>query len=404
MISKTKYDTPVVIEPKIDSRIEMASNESLDGSTSPQPDKKAILEPNADLEKILGDAMGAQFASSMAEEGFHPVLIFGAPASGKTAFILSLIKYIYVGAASSAQIRLSLDLFPNESSSIRGDLVENDRLRWSEIKKYANTLFNKQATDFLQANQIVAYTKVLYPFFVPIEITPKKEGLKPLKIAFLEGMGEWYKPQLGDESLSPHKSFRPEILAFLENYPGAITSIFVAPYALESYESIDDGESAASAPKMRERDFGLYGLIDQLEKCRANQIESDNYLYLLTKWDIRCKSISNPEFIYKNTDILRDEIQSKFPMSFNRFQNIREISVQNSDVKQQNRKMVSAYCAGIMKASVMNLPMESRHRVDHFSRKLWNYFYLNSNNDYLYEEFRPVKIGFIQKIINWFRR
>ena len=42
-------------------------------------------------DKILGEALGNQFANTMAEDGFHPVLIFGAPASGKSTFLLSLI-------------------------------------------------------------------------------------------------------------------------------------------------------------------------------------------------------------------------------------------------------------------------------------------------------------------------
>ena len=124
----------------------------------------------------------------------------------------------------------------------------------------------------------------------------------------------------------------------------------------------------------------------------------------MTKWDIRCGSISNPDFIYNDIAILKGEIQAKFPMSFNRFQNIKEISLDNRGNKHISKKTVSAYCAGIMRASVISLPTESRVRVDHFSRKLWNYFYLNSINEFLYDEFRPVEIGFFQKVINWIRK
>ena len=428
MKSKTKYDTSsneveqsqnstffqTTSSPDVltDSSPDVSLNPSAQEISNPSPQETSSpsppVFPSASLspenEKILGEAMGNQFANTMAEEGFHPVLIFGAPASGKTAFLLSLIKYMYVGAQSDSQIRLLLDPYPNESSSIRKDLIVQDRERWKEVKRYANMLFNKHATDFLQANQITSATIVSYPFFIPIEVTPKKEGLKPLKIAFLEGKGEWYAAKFDDESQSPHQAFRPEILAFLENFPGSITSIFVAPFAIESYDSNADGESSASAPKIKERDFALYGLIDQFEKCRTNQIDADNYLYLMTKWDIRCGAISNPEFIYKDISILKNEIQAKFPMSFNRFQNIREMTKENIANKKAGRKTVSAYCAGIMRASVINLPAESRVRVDHFSRKLWNYFYLNSTNDFLYDEFKPVKMGFFQQIINWIRK
>lgn len=401
---KTKYDAA--------SNETGQSDEASLGPTNPKPDVFANLDSSVlagttyghENEKILGEAMGNQLANTMAEEGFHPVLIFGAPASGKTAFLLSLIKYMYVGALSDSQIRLLLNPYPNESSSIRKDLIEQDRERWIDVKKYANILFNKHATDFLQANQITSATNVSYPFFIPIEITPRREGLKPLKIAFLEGKGEWYSTKFEDEAESPHKVFRPEILAFLENFPGAITSIFVAPFAIEGYESNADGESSASAPKIRERDFALYGLIDQFEKRRANQVESDNYLYLMTKWDIRCGSISHPEFIYNDVSVLKTEIQAKFPMSFNRFQNIKDLSRGNLSNDSGGKRTVSAYCAGIMRASVINLPAESRLRVDHFSRKVWNYFYLNAVGDFLYDEFRPAKIGFFQKIINWIRK
>jgi hypothetical protein len=102
--------------------------------------------------------------------------------------------------------------------------------------------------------------------------------------------------------------------------------------------------------------------------------------------------------------VLKTEIQAKFPMSFNRFQNIKDLSRENSANDRGGKRTVSAYCAGIMRASIINLPAESRLRVDHFSRKVWNYFYLNAVGDFLYDEFRPAKIGFFQKIINWIRK
>ena len=357
-------------------------------------------------DKILGEALGNQYANSMAEDGFHPVLIFGAPASGKTTFLLSLIRYMFVGQNCDAQIRLCLEPFPNESTGIKAEHKDLDRDRWSAVKKYANDLFNKNATDFLQSNQIAPRTEVKFPFFIPIEITPKKENLKPLKIAFLEGEGEWYRLNTDGESTSPHKTFRHEILAFLERYPYPITAIFVAPFAIDGYESNQDGESSRSAPKVKERDFALYGIIDQFEKARINQIGADNYLYLLTKWDIRCGSVSHPEFIYTDYNVVKTEINSKFPMSLNRFNNIREgdpVRVKGKIVK-NIKKTVSAYCAGILRYAVLSLPEESTRAVDHYSRKIWNYLYLNATNKYLYSEFEPKKIGLIEAIIGWIKK
>jgi len=313
---------------------------------------------------------------------------------------------MFVGQNCDSQIRLCLEPFPNESTGIKSEHKEQDKDRWTAVKKYANDLFNKHATDFLQSNQIAPRTEVKFPFFIPIEITPKKEGLKPLRIAFLEGEGEWYRLNTDSESSSPHKSFRHEILAFLETYGNPITSIFVAPYAIDGYESNQDGESSKSAPKVKERDFALFGIIDQFEKARTNQIGADNYLYLLTKWDIRCGSISHPEFIYKDFSVVKNEITGKFPMSLNRFNNIREgvpIRIKGKIVN-QSKKTVSAYCAGILKYSVLSLPEESAKSVDHYSRKLWNYLYLNATNQYLYSEFAPKNIGFFERIIRWIKK
>ncbi len=370
-----------------------------------------ILDKQTDLniEKILGEGIGTQLANTMAENGFHPVLIFGAPASGKTTFLLSLIRYMFVGLGSDSQIRLCLEPFPNESNSMKKEHKELDKDRWLNFKKYANELFNKSATDFFQGNQLPSATFALSPFFVPIEITPKNTNLKPLKIAFLEGRGEWYKVISSDNGNSPHQSFKQEIHSFLERFPSSITSIFVAPYAIDGYESMADGESNSSSSKIKERDFALYGLIDQLESKRKNQIGSDNYLYLLTKWDIRCNSVSHPEFIYKDPKIVKNEILVKFPASFSRFQNISEKHPEESKNKKNhsynynNKKTVSAYCAGILKYAVISLPEESSKLVDHYSRKIWNYLYLNATNEYLYLEFKPKKIGFFDKISNWIK-
>jgi hypothetical protein len=373
---------------------------------SSKPNEQQLPNFIINNDKILGEALGNQFANTMAEDGFHPVLIFGAPASGKTTFLLSLIRYMFVGQNCDSQIRLCLEPFPNESTGVKVEHKDLDRERWTAVKKYANDLFNKHATDFLQSNQIAPRTEVKFPFFIPIEITPKKEGLKPLKIAFLEGEGEWYRLNTDGESTSPHKTFRHEILAFLERYPHPITSIFVAPFAIDGYESNQDGESSRSAPKVKERDFALYGIIDQFEKARTNQIGSDNYLYLLTKWDIRCGSISHPEFIYKDFSVVKNEINSKFPMSLNRFNNIREgepVKIKGKIVV-NSKKTVSAYCAGILRYAVLSLPEESTRSVDHYSRKLWNYLYLNATNQNLYSEFAPMKVGFFERIINWIKK
>jgi len=387
-------------------------SEAIDGLNASDPNlREPSVEQNVpnfiiNDDKILGEALGNQYANSMAEDGFHPVLIFGAPASGKTTFLLSLIRYMFVGQNCDAQIRLCLEPFPNESTGIKAEHKDLDRDRWSAVKKYANDLFNKNATDFLQSNQIAPRTEVKFPFFIPIEITPKKENLKPLKIAFLEGEGEWYRLNTDGESTSPHKTFRHEILAFLERYPYPITAIFVAPFAIDGYESNQDGESSRSAPKVKERDFALYGIIDQFEKARINQIGADNYLYLLTKWDIRCGSVSHPEFIYTDYNVVKTEINSKFPMSLNRFNNIREgepVRVKGKIIK-NSKKTVSAYCAGILRYAVVSLPEESTRAVDHYSRKIWNYLYLNATNKYLYSEFEPKKIGLIEAIIGWIKK
>ena len=385
-------------------KIDLPDNtNNVEPTTSSPSSEQQVLNVNND--KILGEAMGNQFANTMAENGFRPVLIFGAPASGKTTFLLSLIRYMLVGQNCDAQIRVCLESFPNESTGLKGEQKDLDRERWIAVKRYANDLFNKHATDFLQSNQIAPRTNVKFPFFLPIEITPKKEGLKPLKIAFLEGEGEWYRLNTNSESVSPHKSFKYEILAFLETFEFPITSIYVAPYAIDGYETNQDGISSRSAPLVKERDFALSGIIDQFEKARSNQIGSDNYLYLLTKWDIRCGSISHPEFIYTDYSVVKNEIQNKFPISHNRFKNIREKQVKvKGKIVNNSKKTVSAYCAGVLKYAVLSLPEESARTVDHYSRKLWNYFYFNATNQYLYSEFAPMKVGFFEKIINWIKK
>ena len=83
---------------------------------SSSPNEQQVPNFIINNDKILGEALGNQFATTMAEDGFHPVLIFGAPASGKTTFLLSLIRYMFVGQNCDSQIRLCLEPFPNEST------------------------------------------------------------------------------------------------------------------------------------------------------------------------------------------------------------------------------------------------------------------------------------------------
>ena len=73
-------------------------------------------------------------------------------------------------------------------------------------------------------------------------------------------------------------------------------------------------------------------------------------------------------------------------------------------VLRKNKKTLSAFSAGVIKARVNNFTGDARKLVDHYPRKMWDYLYFIVYENHLYMEFEPQRISLWQKITRCFTR
>jgi len=327
-----------------------------------------------------GAERGQALAQALSNSDCHPVLLFGAASSGKTAILLSLLKYINTSSDAAATISLDLGTLPN------GGI-------WDELRRYAERLFYAEGYEFLRQRAPEA-TTARYPFFVPIELKP--HGAPRKKFAFFEGQGEWFHPDF-DKS-NPHPQFKEEITEFLRLYTGHVSSIYVAPYAVEGYDSAASQNAAEATKRIQERDFALGGIIDQYDNLRRTLVHRDQHLFILTKWDIRCGNLADPEF-REYLGVLDQELQLKYPISFQRFQNLAWLP------DTPNNKVKGAYCAGIFteRRTLAPVAKADTEGVDRFARELWDWIYFSANATPLYDDVRAPKPSLLDKIMAWIR-
>lgn len=323
---------------------------------------------------------GQELAQSLSDSDCHPVLLFGGATSGKTTILLSLLKYINTVKEANATISLQTDALPP------GD-------KWNVRRTNAETLYNKDAYGFVR-QQAPSATNASDPFFIPVEIIP--QGAPPKKFAFLEGQGDWYHADW-DRS-NPHREFRVDITEFLRTFTRPVSVIYVAPYAVGGYKSAEISEAAKSNKLIQEVDYALSGIISQYENLRRTFTHRDQHLFLLTKWDIRCGSIAQPQFT-NYLEVLDEEIEKKYPLSFKRFGSI------ISGVSAPNNKVKGAYCAGIFNENRRIAPLANsdKESLDLFPRELWDWIYFSACQTPLYEDVRAKPLSVFDKMMQLIR-
>ena len=338
-----------------------------------------IETPLGATSQMTAQQRGQHLAARFKEEGIQPVLIFGARASGKTSFIASLFQYIHVSEGSNATLTLDLDAIPNDTKS------------WQDMRQFATLTYERRVYEFMDQRAAPSNTDAL-PFFIPVVLRPK-EG-RERKFAFLEGMGEWYMPDMKADS--PHKPFQGEIEGMLRGFNESMTVIYVAPFTTAGYRSSGDKESPQHVD-LKERDLGLVGTIQQYQRLRVANFHIDHHLFLFSKWDVRCNGIADREFLKPEGDLLEKIISSRYPLSYALFKNM---NLGGS----RTQKTVTHYCSGVIDGNaVMKPAAEDQRRLDYFPRKMWNWFYFNTTSIPLYADVHPKPPGIVDKILKALR-
>lgn len=312
---------------------------------------------NADLK-----ALGSDLARVMQNEGYHPVVLFGTNNSGKTSILMSLFATI----TNEPVLDTGLSLCDPILGS-RNDLAR-------ELHREAQHTFEIKTQAFL-AGEKIPKTRTRLPFFVPVEFRPP-DGKQPIKFAFLESNGEWYRPLISDgRSLNSidklYPDLREEIEGFISGFQDGITFIYAAP--VTQAEVYSASENTYDNSEIHYASLAIKGVLQIYDRIRANGRANDKHLMLLTKWDHQsARAADRSEGIEEDHADVQAFCQRNYAQALAAFQGL------NLSKEQRN---INAYCAGMINERGL-LPLKHddpvRGVIASYPVRLWTYLYKNA--------------------------
>ncbi len=311
--------------------------------------------------------------------GYHPVMIFGTRASGKSTLLASIFNYI----------RTSTD---SKSIVLFGDpIVPLDNNYGLEVYDAAKEFFYNKVEDFMKG-RAPAITQSKAPFFIPVIIRPSN-GLPEIKLAFLESAGEWYMPNSNLAGL--YQPLKEEIESVYRNFTQSITLLLVAPYTTQAAFT-DLPQEEVDSEEIRDSDSGLYGSLEKYQSMRFETYrQKDNYRFILTKWDVHTGGdIYHPDLANPSPQLISLKIKERFPQSWVIFESMGD----------GNNKAVMPYSAGFIAVNdVIINPDDLRLQMLRFPRTLLDWIYGNVSGYSLYDQFHSKK-GFPNNVLSFFKK
>lgn len=322
-------------------------------STSKDIDIQEVVRPPVQEVVRPPDGSGRRMADRLREKGFHPVIVLGTTASGKSTLLSSLIGY--------------LKTEPSASISIGEWIVPPDSPYGEYHLKEYQLFFHHSVQNFLNG---IGHAKTMlnYPVFIPVVVRPGN-GLPDVKFAFLESPGEWYLPK--PETAAFFQPLKQEILDVLFHFPGRLSVLHVAPFTtVDGYgNNLTDFDNSQGRS---DSDLGLLGAIKSYENVRATP-HKDSHLFLFTKWDLYAKPhAAGEKFSQPDPEELSALLYERFNQSWTAFQ-----SMAIGDTK--GRRSYMQYCAGLISGNeVRRMEDEIRPILQRYPRTVWNWLYTNA--------------------------
>jgi hypothetical protein len=291
-----------------------------------------------------------ELAKELVEKGYHPILIFGTRASGKTSLLASLFH-----------LQQSDPTFP--AILVQGDwIVPIDTTYGATVSEAASRFLGHVVNNFYDG-EAAPSTRDEYPFYIPVILRPNN-GQPEVRLAFLESRGEWYHINKNSQDLFPQ--LREEISDVYQNFPNGISILLVAPYVIgDAYT--EGSPSEISVKEMRESDTGLFSALQSYQMSRQHR-DLDRYLFILTKWDAHTRSIVDKDFINPPRGMVSYLISERFPKSWTLFQNMQSGEAQSMQ-----------YSSGLMSGNARaEVPEHLRPNMYKFPQMLWRWLYANA--------------------------
>jgi hypothetical protein len=335
------------------------------------------------IEHVVNDEqqieLGNELAVRFIEEGVHPVFLFGSAASGKTSLLMSLLNYPKLDSGAEASIEYDESIYTDQNrDKLQQALNAGMQLFYRGTQQWSTNLAPRATTD-------------TQPFFLPVRL--QKSTGQEIKFGFLEGRGEWYHPD--ETALRPYRKFKGLLRGFLQNFSRPITAIYIAPF--ESGIKSPGTGSSGSLEHLRGSDLGLVGAMEEYINCRRSQFKNDFHVMLMTKWDVKCGSVSSDEFKAPIAEDLVEELEAKFPLAWNRF------NAMPMDGSAENLK-IAAYSAGLMDGGRLNqLAAVDKYFVNTYPRFLWDRLHSNAGFGVLYQDVQPKRTSVLDRLLAFLR-
>lgn len=313
---------------------------------SPAP--AAAADPEGMAAPAMPDAPGdpgsARLADHLERTGRHPVIVFGIGASGKSTMLMSLIQAL--NRCSEVNIYLGDPIFPADDPEAE------------EAHEQAIIFFERDAQQFA-LGEPVPPTRYEKPYFIPVDVQRKSDG-RTVRLALLEGKGEWYAPIRGGKG-SMFPKFKQDIADLLSFYGESLSVLWVAPFSVGGSKEEDTQDS----------DLGLMGALNEYRKLRR-AISQDFHLFLLTKWDCKAEPLADdPSFSVVTARKVEANLAERYPNSWPNYQGLA--------LKTNGRRFFMQYSSGhIVKNRVKVPPQRHRSSFDRYPRTVWNWLFGNA--------------------------
>ena len=328
-------------------------------------------------------------AEQMNERGYHPVILFGSSNSGKTSMLLSLF------AAATTQVELQVGVHLNDS------IISANSTYGEYLRNSSRNFFQSQLTNFIEG-KAAQNTLIKFPFFVPIDFTSSNG--ETVKIAFMEGNGEWFQPKRGEDGSIFTANLNPAIELFIRSFQSGISFIYVLPFTQrESGQS--DGYSLDEDISRKDAGLAIKGVIEQYRDVRAGKTSDDRHMMLVTKWDARFdpRNVEGDDL----QDVLQQSVDEvKVYLENNAHYRTAVVAFQSlADVKIKN---VRNYCSGRIRGKAIDWPTrdhDNYEAINSFPIELWKWVYsgacgVEQTNPFPQLKERNILVSALKKLMN----
>lgn len=308
------------------------------------------------LQETHGFSRDATISDLLRKKGYHPVLLFGSAAAGKSTLLVSLLTFANHHKDSPSVCKFNDKFFEIENSSTEA------------IKKRASRLFFKDSWEF-HVGTMPERTQAEAPIFIPVDLTPKQGD--EVSIAFLESAGEHQKAD-AETGQTRDNAFSHEIESIFRTFQDSLSIVLVAPYSIgqSRHETAEDGLDLADHLEMADADQAIFLALSNYVRMRPKEFQKkDRFLFLLTKWDEHTRGPNSEEFLHPSLELIDQQLARKFPMSWNFFKGIPGIQ----------SRLSMHYSAGVIVNNIrITTPDEFENVFGLFPREIWRWIYENA--------------------------